>query len=192
MIKVVPRLTVVPQRATVRTVGERWQVTIKRPARVRDVPYGPAGDTLPARFSAEIDYAERPIRVHIKASFDGVSRVRAEQVTVARVNGESVTPEDMASLQLAAVMAEIVWHATTHSQVGSVVSVSRVGRGPDGASDEELLTVARAYWSEYVSWGSPRRRIMEMFDIPRTTANRWIRRARELYPLPGAHAEGQA
>lgn len=165
-------------------------MAVKRPPRVRDVAYGPAGDTLPARFTAEVDYVERPLRVHIKASFDGVSRVRADEVSVTRVNGESVTPEDMASLQLGAVMAAVVWHATTQSQVASVVSINR--REPDGADDEELLTVARAYWFEYVSWGSPRRRIMEMFDIPRTTANRWIRRARELYPLPGAHAEGEA
>lgn len=164
-------------------------MAITRPARVRDVPYGPAGDTLPARFTAEVDYVERPIHVQIKASFDGVSRVRADQVSVKRINGESVTAEDMASLQLAAVMAEVVWSAGTRSPVPSVVSVGR--RSPDGADEEELLTVAREYWREYVSWGSPRRRIMEMFDAPRTTANRWIRRARELYPLPGAHAEGQ-
>lgn len=164
-------------------------MAITRPVRARNVPYGPAGDTLPARFTAEVDYTERPLHVQIKASFDGVSRVRADQVCVTRVSGESVTAEDMASLQLAAVMAQVVWQATTRSQVGSVVSINPLP--PERASEEELMTVARAYWFEYVSWGSPRRRIMEMFDIPRSTANRWIRRARELYPLPGAHAEGQ-
>jgi hypothetical protein len=171
-------------------VEQRWKVTIRRPARAREIPYGPAGHTLPARFAAEVDYLARPLRVQIKASFDGENRVRAEQVSVERTSGESVTPEDMASLQLGALMAQVVWHATTHTDVGSVVQVGR--QLPDGAGEEELLTVAQVYWFEYISWGSPRRRIMEMFDIPRSTANRWIRRARELYPLPGAHAEGKA
>ena len=41
------------------------------------------------------------------------------------------------------------------------------------------------------AWGKPRQAIMSAFELPRSTANHWIRKAREKYGLPGAHAESE-
>ena len=152
------------------------------------VPYGPGGDHLPAQFRAVVEYAGRPLRVTIDATFDGVRKVQAHVVAVDRTDGESVTPQDMAATQLGAVMGSVVWAATQHGQ-----GVVQVGRDTDGPlTDDELLTLARMYWFEYVSWGKPRQVVMDRFGLPRSTANYWIRRARERYGLPGQHAEDGA
>lgn len=151
------------------------------------VPYGPAGDRMPARFAATVDYTEHPLRARIAASFDGTNRVKAEVVSIERTDGASVAPEDMTRLQLGQVMASIVWAATNHGR-GTVYQGGRQHDGPP--TDDELLTFARMYWFHYVSWGKPRQAVMSAFELSRTTATRWIHKARERYELPGAHAEG--
>ena len=156
---------------------------------VKKVPYGPGGDVMPERFAAEVTYADRPIRVRIEATFDGTeARVRARGVAVERTDGGSVTPEDMTATNLGAVMHSVVWEATRHGP-GTVAQGRRSASGPP--TDEELRTLARIYWREYVAWGKPRQAIMSAFELPRSTANHWIRKAREKYGLPGTHAESE-
>jgi hypothetical protein len=188
-------LTGVPQVPTLHGVQERWTVAIRRPkdhdGPIPYVPYGPAGDRLPAQFTAEVEYKERPLRVTIDATFDGVGRVKARVVAVDRTDGESVTPQDMAATQLGAVMSSVVWKATRRPGGGTIMQGGR--RDASGPlTDDELLTLARMYWFEYVSWGRPRQAVMNLLELPRSTANYWIRKAREKYGLPGQHAEGDA
>lgn len=167
-------------------MSDRWQVVTAPVGRTRRVPYGPCGDTLPARFRGTVNYAARPVRVRLTAAFDGAERVRVESVSVERTDGNSVTPQDMARLQLAQVVGTCCFDATKHGP-GVVAAGGRKRSGPP--SDDELRVLARMYWFEYVSWGSPRRAVMSRFELPRSTANYWIRRAGELYGLPGPHSE---
>jgi hypothetical protein len=151
------------------------------------VPFGPAGDTLPARFTAQVDYTEHPLRVTFRASFDGTGRVKVSSVVVDRADGESVTPEDMTGLQLAQVVGIAVRDAIDYAP--GVTSRVELFRQPGGPSDDDLRLLARLYWLAYVTWGQPRRDIMLAFDLPRSTANHWIRKAREWHELPGPHAD---
>lgn len=149
------------------------------------MPYGPAGDVVPARFLAVVDYSEHPLRLAIRATFNGTDPVRADAVTVERTDGESVAPADMARLQLGAVMGTVVWKATNSGR-GTAMQGGRKHDGPP--TDDELRTLARMYWFEHVSWGKPRQAVMSRFELPRSTANHWIRKAHERYGLPGPHA----
>ncbi|MEV0431249.1 hypothetical protein [Micromonospora sp. NPDC050495] len=153
------------------------------------IPYGPAGDRLPERFVALVEYETQPLRARIAASFNGAERVRADVVSVERTDGASVSPEDLTTLQLGAVMSSVVWQATRRGK-GVAEQWGRSRTGP--LDDAEVLTLARMYWFEYVSWGKPRLAIMAAFKLPRSTANRWIRKAREVHGLPGAHADEEA
>jgi hypothetical protein len=154
------------------------------------VSFGPSDDRLPARFAAVADYTARPLRVVLDMSFDGTDRVKVDAVMVKRTDGQSVTPEDMTALQLAQVVRSVVEEATERGpgvfRRGEIFGPERT----DGPSDEELRLLARMYWYEYVSWGTPRQAVMSGFNVPRSTANRWIRKARDRYGLPGPHAEG--
>jgi hypothetical protein len=191
----VPLLTGVPQLPNLTGVPSElpWTVRTVAPSGhdggpVQAVPYGPGGDVLPERFAAEVTYTKRPLRVRIECSFDGMSRVRVKAVSVERTDGKSVTPEDMTATNLGAVMGTVVEDATRHGG-GNVFRGGRSRTGPP--TDDELLALARMYWFEYVSWGKPRQEVMSKFELPRSTANAWIRKAREKYHLPGVHAESE-
>lgn len=151
--------------------------------RVPAVTFGPGNARLPERFTGRVDYTERPLRVTVSASFDGTDRVKVEQVSVLRTDGESVTPEDMTLLQL----GQVVHAVTVKAMTGAAWAGGRKRTGPP--SDDEILLLARMYWQEHVAWGKPRQFVMGMFEIPRTTATRWIHKARERHGLPGPHAE---
>lgn len=182
---VIPDLKGVTQIGTFAGMSQRWKVLVKQPEGVELVQYGPSGDTLPAKFTAAVEYVEHPLQALITASFDGAERVKVESVMVERTDAASVAPEDMTRLQLAQVMGSVVWEASNSGR-GALYQGGRRHAGPP--DDQELLTLARMYWFEYVSWGKPRQAVMSAFEVSRMTANRWIRQARDRYGLPGRHA----
>lgn len=145
---------------------------------------GPSGDFLPAAFDAVVEPEDRPLRLRIEATYDGVERVRPVSVTVERVDSEPVTPEDMAATRLGWVMNRVVLGALRPRPYP--VFHPRERAGP--LSSDEVRTLARLYWVEYVAWGDPRRAVMRAFGIPRSTASYWIRKARDSYDLPGQHS----
>jgi hypothetical protein len=171
-------------------MADRWHAVTKSAGRAKLVTYGPFGDRLPARFTAQVDHPAHPMRMRLSMSFDGTERVKVESVTVERTDGQSMTPEDMTRLQLARVVNNAVLNeAVKHP--GSGGAWWGVGRDrPAGPpTDDELRLLARMYWHEFVSWGKPRQAVMAAFDLPRSTANHWIRKARERHELPGPHAD---
>lgn len=151
------------------------------------VPFGPADDRLPARFVGVVEREDPPVKVSVTASFNGSDRVKVESVSVERTDGESVTPADMARLKPAAVIRSIVYEAMQPGWARVWFDVNEL-KGTQRPKDDALRAVARLYWLEYVAWASPRQAIMHAADLPRSTANRWIRKARDLYGLPGPHS----
>lgn len=143
------------------------------------IPFGPDGDGLPAGFTATVDYSERPITVTLHITFAG-DRVQVDPVTVRSKEGQGVTPRDMANLQLGEVVQDAARAAVAPGHGAHVDP--RPGRKP---TPDELRLVASVYWFHHVTWGEPRRAVMAVWDIPRATANRWLRRCRELYDMPG-------
>lgn len=140
----------------------------------RLIPFGPAGDLLPAQFSATYTYADLPIHMTLTVRFDGVHRAHVDQLRVNRVDGASLSPHDLVSLRPAQVVSEVV--------------LSAIKPNADPAPDE-LLATARTYWAHWISWGKPRQAVMDAFGLPRSTANYRIRKARDRYGLPGVHAD---
>ena len=65
------------------------------------------------------------------------------------------------------------------------------GKTGRGLTDDELRRLAAIYWFHHVIRGNPRQAVMNALGLPRTTANRWIRRAREMYGLPGGGFDGK-
>lgn len=143
------------------------------------ISFGPAGDALPAAFSATVDHPERPITVTLDLTFTG-DRVRVDTVNMQGKEGQGVTPRDMVNAQLGKIVQEAA-RAVVSPGLGAHVA-PRPGRKP---TPDELRLVASVYWFHHVTWGEPRRAVMTLWDIPRATANRWLRRCRELYDMPG-------
>lgn len=160
-------------------MAERWTVTSDVDPGVEWIPFGPEGDELPAAFTATVDYSERPVTVTLGLTFAG-ERVRVATVTVQGKDGQGVTPRDMANLQLGEVVQDAVRPMVNPGHGRGVRP--RPGQKP---TPDELRLVASVYWFHHVAWGDPRRAVMVLWDIPRATANRWLRRCRELYDMPG-------
>lgn len=142
------------------------------------VPFGPLDDSLPKSWTAHVAYSDSPLELELSARFDG-RRVVIDRVTVIRPDGAGVNPEDLVALQLGQVVQHVAEGAVSPGHGAHVGR--RPGRRP---TDEELKLVAAVYWFHHVTWGAPRQAVMALWDIPRSTANRWLRRARELYPMP--------
>lgn len=151
-----------------------WTVDVEVPDGVPMIEYGPAKDSIPARFVLRAEHVRRPLRMIIDASFNGADRVSAQTVSVTRRDGGSVEPRDHTTLQLGAVMRAGVRAAARHTSATE--------------DSSEMFRIVRLYWQEFVAWGDPRTAVAEQFGLPRSTANWRIRRARDDYALPGHHA----
>lgn len=142
------------------------------------MPFGPAGDTIPTSFTGTADYAQKTVALTLRASFDG-QRVRVDELTITSKNGRGVTPRDVANLEVGAVVRDVSAYAVAPGH-GAHVGRRR-GRRP---TPDELELVAAVYWFHHATWGEPRRAVMAIWEVSRTTANRWLRQCRELYDMP--------
>lgn len=140
--------------------------------------FGPSKMSLPESFEGTVVYDDQPLKVTISASFDG-RKVIAKVVGIERTDGAGVTPRDLTMVELGAAIADVTMGAVSPDDGAHVGR--RPGRRP---TDEELQLVADVYWYHHVTGGNPRQAVMTLWDLPRSTANGWLRRARELYDFP--------
>jgi hypothetical protein len=136
------------------------------------------GDHLMSAFSATVRYADLTAEIRLDCRFDGV-KVRLDAAKIRSTDGSSLAPRDLTQLELRAVVHEAA-SAAVHPGHGTHLD-RRPGKRP---TPEELRLVAAVYWAQFVTWGNPRKAIMEYWDLPSHTAVRWIRKARECYGLP--------
>lgn len=169
--------------ATVLDVADRWTISNTRSGEGAErLPIGPGPDRLPSAFTAKLDHSAEPFVLDLSCKYRGLgSRIEVDQVTVTAREGRTITPRDLSAVQLARAVALV---ATQVVKPGAVVHMDRrLGRRPTA---DELRLVAEVYSWHYVSWGAPARAVMDLWEIPRSTANRWLRSAREMYPaMPG-------
>jgi hypothetical protein len=59
------------------------------------------------------------------------------------------------------------------------IALSERARAGGGPSEKDLRAVADVYQIAYVTGGPPTKTVMERLGLPRSTASRWIRMARE-------------
>lgn len=134
---------------------------------------------MPSRFRAKVT-SEDDLAVTILGRWDGSNRIELQQVAeIMHADGSPITPRDLTRVQLAEIV-QLAGGALAQPGHGAHVG-RRPGRKP---TPHELKLLASVYWFHYVIWGSPRQAVMKLWDIPRSTANRWIRQAAELYPMP--------
>jgi hypothetical protein len=116
-----------------------------------------------------------------------------DQLTFRRRKGgppittESIRQSRLATLLHLAVESQVVESTPTddggykaawpHWSIKPALSErARAGGGP---SDEDLRSIATVYQVAYALGAPPTRTVMERFGLPRSTASRWIRVARE-------------
>lgn len=166
-------------------VMDRWALVGDATASGPRVGIGPENDTLPTSFSATYTNTEEPLELELSCRWGG-ERVVVDEVVVRGRDGRPVTPRDMAAVEL----GRAVYLATAmfaEPAQGALNSEDRSNRRP---TPDELRHLAAVYAMQFAAWGRPRQRVMEIWNLPRSTANSWIRKARELYPeMPAGEGE---
>lgn len=152
--------------------------------RAKPIVFGPMEDRIPSEFRASVQWTELPGLTAELAINIANDRIRIGVLEMRSESAPGIVSSDLAKLELRAV-ARHAAEAAVNPGHGAFV-----GRRPAmRPTPEELRLLAQVYWFQYMTWGDPRRAIMAHWEIPRATASRWIRSARELYPLPGPHGE---
>jgi hypothetical protein len=168
-------------------VADRWTISNTRSGEGAErLPIGPGPDALPSVFTAELDHSAEPFVLGVSCKYRGIgSRIEVDQVTVTAREGRMITPRDLSAVQLARAVSLVAAAVVTP---GEAVHVDR--RPSRRPTPDELRLVAEVYSWHFVSWGAPARAVMDVWEIPRSTANRWLRTAREMFPtMPGDGGE---
>jgi hypothetical protein len=169
--------------------------------RVRLSPYS---SSLPSRFRGCVDDPNLPYEVELTISFGG-DRVVCEQFAChQRKGGAPITSAGMTQIRVADLVYRAAREALREQSTWS--SPGRRGLlvlhdfeppapppGRSGPTIDHLRASGQIYTLAYACGGSPRKEVMEALGLPRTTANRWIRLAREQGQLPsrGDDQEGE-
>jgi hypothetical protein len=159
----------------------------------------PLGDGLAARSPfesfAEIEGLYRlEFRVVYEQPEGGrTGRFVCDQLTVKRrPDGPPVTSEGIRQIPLAAFLRLAVesnlMHVGPTIREGNTSSWEYTWASPlagserargGGPTDRDLQTVADIYQAAYVTGNPPTKTVMSRLELPRSTASRWIRMARE-------------
>jgi hypothetical protein len=132
-----------------------------------------------------------PYRLELRVVHED-GRFVVDQLTVKRKpGGPPVTSEHLREVPVAAFLRLAVEHNVMH--VGptehdgktsswkltwaSPLALSERARG--GPSERDLQVVADVYHVAYATGQAPTRAVMERLDLPRSTAGRWVKMARE-------------
>lgn len=139
---------------------------------------------IPKTFERAVSNEDLGLELIVSCAFDG-DKIVLRQLTVA---GNEVTPRDLTRLGLPWVIRHIAGDVIPKSYrwevfIEAVATMDTTRTG--GPTDETLLKIAQYYWYDHITWFKPRANIMQRWEVSRTTANEWIRKAAKLYPMPG-------
>ena len=154
----------------------------------------PLGDGLagwsPYTWRAEL---ELPYQLELRVVYEAGRFVVDRLAIHRREDGPPVTTEGIRDIPLAAFLRLAVesnimrvgptirdgntssWELTW----ASPLTLSERAKGGGGPSDEDLRTVAAAYQVAYATGQAPTKAVVERLGLPRSTASRWVRMARE-------------
>jgi hypothetical protein len=130
--------------------------------------------TIPRQFTGRVDDPGLPYIVELTIAFNG-DRVQCERLTCQqRDSGKPITSTGMLQIHT----AELVFRA---ARVAATPHDLELPPLPDrsGPTSEHLRTVSQIYAIAYACGGNPRQSVMEALGLPRSTANRWFKLARE-------------
>lgn len=152
--------------------------------RLLDVgPLDPGRDfvlQVPERFTREVTLEGEGRQLRLTLRFRGDKLEIEELCLTDAVKG--ISPRDLLKLSLpkiikacaeTAIPNYLYWTQTipNHPNIESLLKHNR-------------MLLAKLYWFEYITWGTPRVTIQELLRCQKTTANYYIRLAAELHKLP--------
>lgn len=166
------------------------------------VRLSPFAVALPSRFRGTVDDPAVPYVVDLQIAFDG-DRVTCESLTCRqRARGGPITSEGMTRVRAAELVHAAAREAVVEESafiepgqpavmISEPFEVPPPPEGRAGPNDEHLRALGVIYTVAYACGGSPRREVMEQLSLTRTTANRWVKLARERGHLIAGREDGE-
>ena len=150
------------------------------------VAFGPKHDetgielTIPKELTRSVTYRSIPLTVDLTCSY-AEDKLQLVKVEISNYEG-FISTRELLQLKLPAVMRSISLEAV--GNVDAFMSYARKRLESPSSLKLNLKVLAQLYWLEAVTWGTPRKTIMEMSGCSRSTANENITSAEKEYALP--------
>lgn len=136
------------------------------------------GVTIPAEISATSPDVGG-YTVDLVARYDPtLGRYAAQVVTVRGRDGQEVTSEGIRTIPVAGILRYAV-ASVVAPMLAPPRPIDLVALGKAGLTDATLQQVASIYRLALVLGDAPTRRVAEVLAVPRSTAGRWVTRARD-------------
>lgn len=103
---------------------------------------------------------------------------------IPKKNRPNLTAKGLREIRLGELHEDAHWAALNHygleffHLMGHIESVGAI-QGGNGPTDRTLMMLAEVYKRGEVLDGKPVAAVMSFFDLPRSTATRWVRKARD-------------
>ena len=153
---------------------------------------------LPKMFTARVEL-EQLYSLELEIAYEQpvggrMGHFVCNQLTVTRrEDGPPITTEGLRQIPIAAFLRLAVegnrmrigprqhdGHTSTWELTwAGPITLSERARGGGGPSEDDLRAVADVYQLAYVTGGAPTKTVMERLGLPRSTASRWIKMARD-------------
>ncbi|AVT37398.1 hypothetical protein [Plantactinospora sp. BB1] len=132
------------------------------------------GVTVPAEVTARGTFSGG-YRAELVAAYDADSgRYVTRRVVVEADDGQEVTGERLRELPVARLL-----RLATQGAVAPYLAQHPADMGKAGPTTETLQQVARVYRLALLSGDAPTQAVAEWLAVPRSTAGRWVTRARD-------------
>jgi hypothetical protein len=133
------------------------------------------GMAAPLEFTYRVEL-ERLYSLDFEAVYEQ-GRYVVNQLTIRRrEDGPPVTTEGIREIPVHALLRVTLERYLATLEPLELSERARAGGGP---SEQDLRAVAIVYQVAYATGAAPTRTVMERLSLPRSTAGRWIRMARE-------------
>lgn len=133
------------------------------------------GWDVPSRITIEVDDHDG-YTVEVVADYRPNSgRYETQRVTVRQGDGDEVTGEALRRVAVAGILRQGVTREILDTNAGPVPA----HLGEAGPTPETLAWVARVYSLALLLGDAPTQRVADTLGVPRSTAGRWVTRARD-------------
>lgn len=170
------------QQHPFRRIGTRtrsWRFSDGRPPDERPAWAPDPVGTYWADFTFDDPVTDRAWHLTV-VMVDGPTTVDVVEVRAAAMDGAGITGEAVRSLPWGSLVADIRadW-ADFHASVGQLEHAERFGRRRNAITAELLQQVATVYRRHAAISKRPTQAVADAFGVPRDTASKWVRRARD-------------
>lgn len=137
---------------------------------------------VPGEFRRLVTSDAMDWQVELTIRFDG-RKLRIIDLRI-HARNDPITPRDLLGLSLPKLVRACAETAIPNSDFWTR-DLPRLPNIEHRLRDD-LYLLAKLYWFEYITWGSPRVEIQKLLNSQKTTANYYIRLASKLHTLPEA------